>query len=92
MDYLEGTMEEKQSTTLRSMKHPTSEWEWEDTAEVAFQEWFHDLYGGFSLRSEYFFGDCEVEDVKTRQDLMYKWLHSAFLTGYNTGRCSKNDD
>ena len=28
------------------------------------------LYGGFSLRSEYFFGDCEVEDVKTRQDLM----------------------
>jgi hypothetical protein len=70
-------------------KHPTSEWEWEDTAEVAFQKWFHDLYGGFSLRSEHFFGDCEVEDVNTRKDLMTKWLHSAFLTGYNTGRCSK---
>ena len=25
-------------------KHPTSEWEWEDTAEVAFQEWFTDFY------------------------------------------------
>ena len=68
------------------MTHPTSEWEWEETAEVAFQEWFHDLYGGFSLRSEYFFGDCEVEDVNTRKDLMHKWLHSAFVVGYNMGR------
>jgi hypothetical protein len=24
--------------------------------------------------------------------LLRKWLHSAFLTGYNTGRCSKTDD
>ena len=73
-------------------EHPTTDWEWEDTAEVAFQKWFNDFYGGFSFRSEYFFGDAEVEDVKTRQDLMYKWVHSAFVVGYNTGRCSKTDE
>ena len=73
-------------------KHPTADWEWEDTAEVAFQEWFNGEYGNFTFRCEWFFGDCEVEDVNTRKDLMTKWLHSAFLTGYNTGRCSKTDD
>ena len=74
-------------------KHPTSEWEWEDTAEVAFQEWFNDLYTPYTFRCEWFYGDCAVEDLKTREDLLRKWLHSAFLTGYNTGRCSlKIDD
>ena len=73
-------------------KHPTPEWEWEDTAEVAFQEWFNGEYGNFTFRCEWFFGDCEVGDVNTRKDLMTKWLHSAFLTGYNTGRCSKTNE
>jgi len=68
-------------------EHPTKDWEWEDTAEVAFQEWFNGDYGSpYSLRSEWFYGDCEVEDVKTRQDIMYKWLHSAYVNGYNMGR------
>ena len=66
--------------------HPANDWDFDDTIEDAFQEWFNDLYGGFAFRSEYFFGDAEVEDVKTRQDLMYKWLHSAFVMGYNMGR------
>lgn len=70
-------------------KHPTAEWEWDDYAEEEFVEWFHGDYGPFTLRSEYFFGDCEVEDVKTRQDLMYRWVHSAFLEGYNMGRLSE---
>ena len=68
------------------MKHPANDWDFDDTIEEKFVEWFHDLNGGFSFRSEYFFGDCEVEDVNTRKDLMTKWLHSAFLTGYNVGR------
>jgi hypothetical protein len=67
-------------------KHPTADWDFDDTIEEAFQEWFNDLNGGFALRSEYFFGDCEVQDVNTRKDLMYKWLHSAFVVGYNMGR------
>jgi hypothetical protein len=73
------------------MKHPTKDWEFDDAIEDAFVEWFNDLYGGYSLRSEWFFGDAEVEDVKLRQDLMYKWLHSSYVAGYNAGRCSKSD-
>jgi len=92
MDYLERTLEKEQLTTIRPMTHPTKDWDFDDTIEEAFQEWFHDLYGGFSLRSEWFYGDCEVGDVKTRQDLMIKWVHSAFVMDYNTGRCSKTDD
>jgi hypothetical protein len=61
--------------------------EWDEVAEVKFQEWFNDLYGVYSHRCEWFYGDCEVEDEKTRKDLMIKWLHSAYLSGYNAGRC-----
>ena len=67
-------------------KHPANDWEFDDTAEEGFVDWFHDLYGGYSLRSEWFYGDCEVKDENTLKDLMYKWLHSAFLEGYNMGR------
>jgi hypothetical protein len=72
-------------------KHPANDWDFDDTIEEEFQEWFNDLNGGFALRSEYFFGDAEVEDVKTRQDLMYKWVHSAFLEGYKMGKFSKHN-
>jgi hypothetical protein len=65
------------------MTHPTNDWDFDDTIEDAFQEWFNDLDGGFSFRSEWFFGDAEVEDVNTRKDLMHKWLHSAFVMVYN---------
>ena len=71
-------------------KHPTSEWEWEDTAEVAFQEWFNGDYGNFTLRSEWFYGDCAVEDLKTREDLLRKWVHSSFLEGYKMGKFIEN--
>ena len=74
------------------MTHPTKDWEFDDTIEEEFQKQFNDLCGGFSFRSEWFYGDCEVEDVNTRKDLMTKWLHSSFLMGYNTGRCSKTND
>jgi len=67
-------------------KHPIHDWEWEDTAELSFVEWFNGDYGSYSLRSEYFFGDCEVKDENTLKDLMYKWLHSSYLNGYNMGR------
>jgi hypothetical protein len=67
-------------------KHPMHDWEWDDYAEDAFVEWFNGDYGSFSFRSEYFFGDCEVKDENTLKDLMYKWLHSAYVNGYNMGR------
>jgi len=35
------------------IKHPANDWDFDDTIEEAFQEWFNDLCGGFSLRSEW---------------------------------------
>jgi hypothetical protein len=67
-------------------QHPANDWEWDDYAEESFQEWFNDFYGNYSLRSEWFYGDCEVKDENTLKDMMYKWLHSAYLNGYNMGR------
>jgi hypothetical protein len=68
-------------------KHPTADWVWDDYAEEEFVKWFNGDYGSpYSLRIEYFFGDCEVKDENTLKDLMYKWLHTAFLEGYNMGR------
>jgi hypothetical protein len=67
-------------------KHPANDWDFDDDAEEGFVKWFNDLYGDYSLRSEWFFGDCEVKDENTLKDLMYKWLHSAYVSGYNAGR------
>ena len=77
--------------------HPTKDWDFDDTIEEEFQKWFNEdtwieICGGFSIRSEYFYDDCEVGDVNTRKDLMTKWVHTAFVMGYNTGRCSKTDE
>ncbi len=54
-------------------------------AEEAFVEWFHSDYGQYSLRSEVFFTDCLVNDEKTRQDLLYKFVVAAFMAGYEEG-------
>ena len=70
---------------LMNKKHPTTDWEWSDDAESGFVEWFNDLYGVYSHRCEWFYGDCEVEDEKTRKDLMYKWIHAAYVSGYERG-------
>ena len=40
------------------MTHPTKDWDFDDTIEEAFQEWFNDLCGGFSFRSEWFYDDA----------------------------------
>ena len=68
-------------------QHPANDWEWAEGAEEGFVEWFNDLMseGAYSLRSEWFYGDCEVEDEKTRKDLMYKWIHSAYVSGHERG-------
>ena len=67
------------------MAHPPKEWRFSDDAEVAFNTWFNDLYGKFSHRCEWFYGDAEVEDEKTRKELMYEWIHCAFAEGYRMG-------
>jgi hypothetical protein len=42
--------------------------------------------------SEYFYGDCAVEDLKTREDLMYKWIHLAYVTGYMYGKTDAQEN
>lgn len=65
-------------------KHPANDWEWNDNSEEEFNQWFHELVG-FSFRSEWFYDDCLIGDEKTRQDMMYKWVHSAFVEGHQKG-------
>ena len=57
----------------------------DENAEVGFEEWFTGNYGKFSCRSEWFYGDCEVKDEKIRKDLLYNWVRSAYMCGYELG-------
>lgn len=58
----------------------------DENAEVGFDKWFNeDLYGKFSSRSEWFYGDCEVKNEKIRKDLVYNWVRAAYLSGYEIG-------
>jgi hypothetical protein len=68
-------------------RHPANDFEFDNDAEEGFVEWFHDLYGSYSLRSEWFYGDCDVEDVKTRQSILASWLHSAYIAGWEAANC-----
>lgn len=71
---------------LTMTKSSEQDWDFFDEGEQQFIYWFHDFYGKFSLRSEYFYGDVEIKDEKTRRDLLYKWIQSAFHEGYERGR------
>ena len=68
----------KMKLEVREMTH-------EENAEVGFEEWFTGNYGKFSCRSEWFYGDCEVKDEKIRKDLLYNWVRSAYMSGYELG-------
>ena len=68
------------------MKIPSTDWEFSVESENAFDDWFHGDYGPYTLRSEYFYGDCAEEDLKTLEKAMYQWVHVAFVTGYERGK------
>ena len=68
------------------MKMPSTDFDFSAEAEIAFDDWFHGIYGRFALRSEYFYGDCVLDDEENLKDLMYKWVHAAFATGYERGK------
>ncbi len=63
-------------------QYQINDWEFVEDIENNFNEWFHGDYGLFSYRSEAFYTDCAVEDLKTREDLMKKWVYAAFYTSY----------
>lgn len=71
--------------------HPTNNWKWNDQAEMGFVEWLSDLHGPYSFRSEWFYGDCGIEDPKTREEAMHAWLHVAYVAGHELGRGGGKD-
>ena len=71
-------------------KIPHTDWDFSAEAEIAFDDWFHGIYGRFALRSEYFYGDCVPDDEENLKDSMYKWVHAAFATGYERGFAAQN--
>jgi len=68
-------------------KHPANDFEFYDDAEDAFVKWFNDFYGSYSLRAEWFYGDCEIGDEKQRKDILAKWIHSSFVAGWEAANC-----
>ena len=67
-------------------KMPDTDFDFSAEAEIAFDDWFHGDYGPYTLRSEYFYGDCKEKDLKTLEKLMSEWIHVAFVTGYERGK------
>ena len=54
--------------------------------EEHFLNWINSNVSPYTFLSEYFYGDVEVTDDKSRKDLMYKWLFAAYEEGYKCGR------
>ena len=71
-----------EETDIKSL---AQQWDWNDDAEDAFVDWFNSPAGPYTFMSEHFYGDCKIGDEKTRESMMYKWLHLAFVTGYMYG-------
>ena len=63
-----------------------------EEAEQYFVDWFNGDSTPFSLLSEYFYEDCKIEDEKTREGMLYKWIHLAFTNGYEYGVTSGTYD
>ena len=74
------------------MNYPLNDWKFDEEIETAFNEWFYSNHTDYSLKAEYFYGDVSVEDLKTREDLMKKWLYASFFTAYQRGRCAKLEE
>ena len=70
-------------------QYQIEDWKFVDEIETFFNEWFYSNHTDYSFKNEYFYGDCAVEDPKTREDLMRKWLYASFYSGYNIGRLSE---
>jgi hypothetical protein len=46
-----------------------------------FETWFTDNMTPYTFRSEWFYGDVEIDDKELRKDMMYKWLLAAYEEG-----------
>jgi hypothetical protein len=73
---------------MTNKQYPIENWEFVEDIENAFNNWFHSNHTEYSFKSEHFYGDCAIEDPKTREDLMRKWVYAAFYEGVTMGRCT----
>jgi hypothetical protein len=74
---------------MTNKQYQIENWEFVDEIETSFSNWFHSNHTEYSFKSEHFYGDCAIEDPKTREDLMKKWVYAAFYGGFRVGRCAK---
>jgi hypothetical protein len=70
-------------------KYPINDWEFVDNIETSFNEWFYSNHTDYSLKAEHFYVDCEIGDVKTRQDMLQKWIYASFYEGFMRGKYAK---
>jgi hypothetical protein len=77
---------------MTKKQYPLNDWEFVDDIENSFNEWFHGDYGPYSFRSEAFYTDCEIGDVKTRQSMLQKWIYASFYEAYQRGRYAKLEE
>ncbi len=73
-------------------QYQINDWEFVEDIENNFNEWFHGDYGPYSFRSEAFYTDCAVEDLKTREDLMRKWVYASFYEGFMRANYTKLEE
>jgi hypothetical protein len=64
-------------------------WKFDKDIENAFKEWFYSNHTDYSLKAEHFYVDCDIGDVKTRQDMLKKWVYASFYEAYRRGRYAK---
>lgn len=74
---------------MTTKQYPIEDWKFVEDIETAFNEWFHGDYGPYSYRSEAFYTDCEISDIKTRQDILKSWIYASFYEGFMKGQYAK---
>jgi hypothetical protein len=77
---------------MTTKQYQINDWEFVEDIENSFQNWFHGDYGPYSFRSEAFYTDCAVEDLKTREDLMRKWIYASFYEGFMRANYAKLEE
>jgi hypothetical protein len=94
MDYIQRSLEKRPPATIRLMtkQYPIEDWEFVEEIETSFNDWFYGNHTEWTWTVEWFAGDCSVEDPKTREDLMRKWIYASFYEGFMRGKYGKIEE
>jgi hypothetical protein len=75
-----------------TQQYPIEDWEFVEDIEMSFNDWFYGNHTEWTWTVEWFAGDCSVEDPKTREDLMRKWIYASFYEGFMRGKYAKLEE